>query len=44
MLQACFRKKMSFFRLVKVYLEMALPGHNLDFLMSECNQVLYNQR
>ena len=26
-------------RLVKVYLEMALPGHNLDFLMSECNQV-----
>ena len=27
-------------RLIKTYLEMALPGHNLDFLMSEENQVL----
>ena len=26
-------------RLIKTYLEMALPGHNLDFLMSEGNQV-----
>ena len=26
-------------RLIKTYLEMALPGHNLDFLMSEENQV-----
>ena len=25
-------------RLIKTYLEMALPGHNLDFLMSEMNQ------
>ena len=25
-------------RLIKTYLEMALPGHNLDFLMSENNQ------
>ncbi len=25
-------------RLVKVYMEMALPGHHLDFLMSEVNQ------
>ena len=27
-------------RLVKTYMEMALPGNNLDFLMSEVNQVL----
>ena len=27
-------------RLIKTYLEMALPGHNLDFLMSEENQVI----
>ena len=26
-------------RLIKTYLEMALPGHNIDFLMSEGNQV-----
>ena len=26
-------------RLIKTYLEMALPGNNLDFLMSEVNQV-----
>ena len=26
-------------RLIKTYLEIALPGHNLDFLMSENNQV-----
>ena len=26
-------------RLIKTYLEMALPGHNIDFLMSEINQV-----
>ncbi len=26
-------------RLIKTYLEMAMPGHNLDFLMSENNQV-----
>jgi hypothetical protein len=26
-------------RLIKTYLEMALPGHSLDFLMSENNQV-----
>ncbi len=26
-------------RLVKTYLEMAMPGGNLDFLMSEVNQV-----
>ena len=25
-------------RLVKTYLEMALPGNNMDFLMSENNQ------
>lgn len=25
-------------RLIKTYLEMALPGHNMDFLMSEVNQ------
>lgn len=25
-------------RLIKTYLEMAMPGHNLDFLMSENNQ------
>ena len=29
-------------RLIKTYLEMALPGHNLDFLMSEENQVKYS--
>ena len=29
-------------RLVKTYLEMALPGHYLDFLMSEVNQVRTN--
>ena len=28
-------------RLIKTYLEMALPGHNIDFLMSEGNQVIY---
>ena len=28
-------------RLIKTYLEMALPGHNLDFLMSEENQVRF---
>ena len=27
-------------RLIKTYLEMALPGHNIDFLMSEGNQVI----
>ena len=27
-------------RLIKTYLEMALPGHNIDFLMSEGNQVV----
>ena len=27
-------------RLIKTYLEMALPGNNIDFLMSEINQVL----
>ena len=26
-------------RLIKTYLEMAMPGHNMDFLMSENNQV-----
>ena len=26
-------------RLIKTYLEIALPGHNIDFLMSEGNQV-----
>ena len=26
-------------RLIKTYLEMALSGHNIDFLMSEGNQV-----
>ena len=26
-------------RLIKTYLEMALPGSNLEFLMSEVNQV-----
>ena len=28
-------------RLVKCYLEMALPRANLDFLMSEVNQVFF---
>ena len=28
-------------RLIKTYLEIALPGHNLDFLMSENNQVIH---
>lgn len=28
-------------RLIKTYLEMALPGHNMDFLMSEVNQVWF---
>lgn len=28
-------------RLVKTYLELGLPGANLDFLMSEKNQVNY---
>ena len=27
-------------RLIKTYLEMALSGHNIDFLMSEGNQVV----
>ena len=30
-------------RLIKTYLEMALTGHNIDFLMSEGNQVIYSQ-
>jgi hypothetical protein len=30
-------------RLIKTYLEMALTGHNIDFLMSEGNQVIYFQ-
>jgi Putative serine esterase (DUF676) len=29
-------------RLVKTYLEMGLPGANLEFLMSERNQVRFN--
>ena len=29
-------------RLVKCYLEMALPRANLDFMMSEVNQVSLN--
>ena len=29
-------------RLIKTYLEIALPGHNLDFLMSENNQVIFS--
>ena len=29
-------------RLIKTYMEMALPGHNIDFLMSEGNQVIKN--
>ena len=28
-------------RLIKTYLEMALTGHNIDFLMSEGNQVIH---
>ena len=28
-------------RLIKTYLEMAMPGHNMDFLMSENNQVCF---
>ena len=28
-------------RLIKTYLEMAMPGHNMDFLMSENNQVCH---
>ena len=31
-------------RLVKTYLELALPGSNLDFLMSENNQVSHSSR
>ena len=30
-------------RLIKTYLEMALTGHNIDFLMSEGNQVIFFQ-
>jgi hypothetical protein len=37
--QIIFLKSFVDLRLIKTYLEMALPGHNLDFLMSEGNQV-----
>ena len=31
-------------RLIKTYLEMAMPGHNMDFLMSENNQVKLHKK